>query len=201
MSNKLQELTDRLYNEGLSKGKEEGEAILANARKEADSIISNAKAQAAEIVANAQKSASELVAKAESDIKLASAQSLQATKLSIENILVDAVISDKLAKAVNEVDFIKSIISEVASKFSSESSEDLSIVLSEGLQAQTESWLKNELAQKLGVEISASFSKKLHGGFTIGPKDGSYYVSLSDEAFKELIAAYLRPITKKILFG
>ena len=30
---KLQELTQKLYNEGLSKGKEEGEAILAQAKR------------------------------------------------------------------------------------------------------------------------------------------------------------------------
>ena len=30
MENKLQELTDKLYKEGLSKGKEEGDAILGS---------------------------------------------------------------------------------------------------------------------------------------------------------------------------
>ena len=39
MDNKLQELTDRLYKEGLSKGKEEGEAILAEASRKAEEII------------------------------------------------------------------------------------------------------------------------------------------------------------------
>ena len=33
MQNKLQELTDKLYNEGLSKGKQEGEAILNEAKE------------------------------------------------------------------------------------------------------------------------------------------------------------------------
>ena len=32
MENKLQELTDKLYNEGLSKGKAEGEVLLAKAK-------------------------------------------------------------------------------------------------------------------------------------------------------------------------
>ena len=32
MQNKLQELTDKLYNEGLSKGKQEGEELLAKAK-------------------------------------------------------------------------------------------------------------------------------------------------------------------------
>ena len=39
MQNKLQELTDRLYNEGLSKGKQEGEELLAKAKVQADEMI------------------------------------------------------------------------------------------------------------------------------------------------------------------
>ena len=46
MDNKLQELTDRLYKEGLSKGKEEGEAILAEASRKAEEIIAAAKKEA-----------------------------------------------------------------------------------------------------------------------------------------------------------
>lgn len=33
MQNKLQELTDKLYNEGLSKGKQEAEEMVAKAKK------------------------------------------------------------------------------------------------------------------------------------------------------------------------
>ena len=39
---KLQELTQQLYKEGLSKGKEEGEAILAQAREEAAALVKKA---------------------------------------------------------------------------------------------------------------------------------------------------------------
>ena len=39
---KLQELTDKLYNEGLAKGKEEGARILEDAKKKAEEIIANA---------------------------------------------------------------------------------------------------------------------------------------------------------------
>ena len=49
--------------------------------------------------------------------------------------------------------------------------------------------------------ISASFSKKVSGGFNIGPKDGSYFISFTDETFRSLISEYLRPATRKILFG
>ena len=62
-------------------------------------------------------------------------------------------------------------------------------------------FVKNELSTILKGQVNASFSKKIAGGFTIGPKDGSYFISLTDETFKELISEYLRPATRKLLFG
>ena len=47
MQNKLQELTDRLYAEGLSKGKQEGEELVQKAKAEAEQIVNQAKAEAA----------------------------------------------------------------------------------------------------------------------------------------------------------
>lgn len=201
MSNKLQELTDKLYNEGLSKGKEEGELLLAQARVEADKIRATGKREAAQMVAEAEKTAAALKEKAESDIRMASAQSLQATRKDIEDLLVNAVISDKVSKALADKDFVKEIIRAVAEKFSSSEATDISLVLPASMKKDLEKWVSGELGKALGKEVKAEFSKKIQGGFTIGPKDGSWFVSLTDETFKELIAEYLRPVTRKILFG
>ena len=43
MQDKLQELTDRLYKEGLNKGKEEAEKILEAAKAEAQAKIKKAR--------------------------------------------------------------------------------------------------------------------------------------------------------------
>ena len=67
MQNKLQELTDKLYNEGLSKGKQEGEEILAKAKVQAEEIIAKAKAEAEAIVAAAHKDAADLKTKVEGE--------------------------------------------------------------------------------------------------------------------------------------
>lgn len=201
MANKLQELTERLYNEGLSKGKEEGELLLANARKEAEETIANAKQEAASIVAAAEKKAAEIASKAESDVKTASEQCLQSTKKDIENLLTGAICSDKVSEALSDPDYIKKIITAVAEKFSTTESADLNLILPASLQDNFEKWVGNELSKTLGKGVSAQFSKKVSGGFSIGPADGSWYVSLTDETFKELIAEFLRPATRKILFG
>lgn len=201
MPDKLQELTDRLYNEGLSKGREEGEVLLARARKEADEIVSKAKSEAEEIVSSARKSASELKSKAESDIKMASAQSLQATKQDIENLLVKSVVDAKADKALKDPDFIKEIIRSVAGKFSASEGVEISLLLPASMKKDLEDWVKGELSKTLSKGVKAEFSKKIAGGFSIGPKDGSWFIDLSDDTFKSLIAEYLRPVTRKLLFG
>lgn len=201
MPNKLQELTDRLYNEGLSKGKEEGSQILEAARVKAEQTIAAANAEAASIVADAERRAAEIRSKAESDIRMASSQALQSTKKDIENLLLGSVCSGKVDAALADDAFLKELIRTVAERFSATQAVDMSLVLPESLKDKLEPWLASELKSVSGRNVSASFSKKVAGGFTIGPADGSWFVSLTDATFKELISEYLRPVTRKLLFG
>ena len=117
MQNKLQELTDKLYNEGLSKGKQEGEELLAKAKVQAEEIVSKAQAEAAQIVAAAQKQAEEIKTKVASDIKMASSQSLSATKKDIETLVVGKMTDEPVKKALTSADFVKELIKAVAEKF------------------------------------------------------------------------------------
>jgi V/A-type H+-transporting ATPase subunit E len=201
MQNKLQELTDKLYNEGLSKGKQEGEELLAKAKVQAEEIVAKAQTEAAQIVAAAQKQAEEIKTKVASDIKMASSQSLSATKKDIETLVVGKMTDEPVKKALTSADFVKELIKAVAEKFTTEGPMDLALILPESLQKELEPFVNNELAKILGAGVEASFSKKVSGGFKIGPKNGGYFVSFTDETFNELIAEYLRPATKKILFG
>lgn len=197
---KLQELTQKLYNEGLSKGKEEGEALLAKAREEAADIVKKAREEAESLKAQAQKDAEDYRIKMEGDVKMAATQALQATRTVIENLIIAKAV-EPAKEALAEKEFLKGIITAVAQKFSAQESTDIAVLLPEKLQKELEPFVKGELAKTLGKGVEASFSKKMSGGFSIGPKDGSYFISLTDESFAQLIGDYLRPATKKILFG
>ena len=201
MQNKLQELTDKLYNEGLSKGKQEGEELLAKAKVQAEEMVAKAEAEAARIVAAAQKQADEIRSKVDSDIRMASTQSLAATRKDIETLVVGKMTGEPVKKALSSAEFVKEIIKAVAEKFTTDGPVDLALVLPESLQKELEPFVNAELAKTLNAGVEASFSKKVSGGFRIGPKEGGYFVSFTDETFDELISEYLRPATKKILFG
>ena len=201
MQNKLQELTDKLYNEGLSKGKQEGEEILAKAKVQAEEIVAKAKAEAAAIVAAANKDAEDLKTKVQGDLKMAAAQSVAATKKDIETLVVTKMTETEVKKALTSADFVKEVILAVAKGFTTEDAADLEVVLPESLKKDLEPFVKSELGKVLKGNVEASFTKKIAGGFTIGPKDGGYFISFTEETFNALISEYLRPATKKILFG
>ena len=201
MENKLQELTDKLYNEGLSKGREEGEALLAKAKSQAADIVAEAEKKAAEIMTKAEKEAEAYKVKVAGDLKMAASQSVQATRKDIEDLVVFKMTGAATEKALSDEAFVKEVIKAVAEKFNAETAMDLNLVLPETLKSSLEPFVKNELSTILKGQVNASFSKKIAGGFTIGPKDGSYFISLTDETFKELISEYLRPATRKLLFG
>ena len=198
MQNKLQELTDKLYNEGLSKGKAEGEAILAKANSEAEEIIAQAKKKADAIVA---KDAEDLKTKTAGDIALASRQTVSETRQAIEKLIVTEATDAKVKAALSDEEFVKTIITTAAKAFADGKDCGIELCLPESAKGNLDTFVKKEVAKTLGKEVEVKFSKKIGGGFTIGPKDGGYFVNFSDEAFKELISEYLRPATKKILFG
>ena len=201
MQNKLQELTDKLYNEGLAKGKQEGEEILAKAKVQAEEIVAKAKAEAAAIVSAANKEAEDLKTKVQGDLKMAASQSVAATKKDIETLVVTKMTAGEVAKALTSAEFVKEVIMAVAKGFNAEEPVDLDVVLPESLKADLEAFVTKEVATVLNTNVEVSFSKKIAGGFTIGPKDGGYFISFTDETFNALISEYLRPATKKILFG
>lgn len=203
MQNKLQELTDKLYNEGLSKGKQEAEQILGKAKAESGKIVADARKEAEKIVAQATREAQELKTKAENDIKMASVQSFSAIRQKIENAIVLKTLSGPVDAAVNDNDFIKEIILSIVKAFNPASSEPVSLelLLPEAKKAELEKFVRSKVEKLCSGGIEVRFSKTIDNGFRIGPKEEGYLISFTDEDFKAIISEYLRPKTRKLLFG
>lgn len=203
MQNKLQELTDKLYNEGLSKGKQDGEELLQKAKAESESIIAQAKAEAERIVAQANKEAEELRTKVMADVKMAATQSVAVTKQEIEKMVVTRTAAEGVKANMGNAAFVKELIHSVVKAFNPQNASpvDLSLILPESLKAEVEPFVKNEIANQFKGEVKVDYSKKMNGGFKVAPKDGGYVLQFTDEEFQNLVANYLRPATKKILFG
>lgn len=199
MQNKLQELTEKLYNEGLSKGKTDGEAFLQKAKEDAEAIIAQAKKEAEQIIAKANKDAEDLKNKVSSDIALSSKKAIAATRQSIESLIITKATTSNVSTALSSEDFVKELIKASVAAFSKDTS--LEITLSETAKSSLVDYINTEIAAAFNNGVEIKYNKKIAAGFTVGSKDEAYFVNFTDEAFEAIISEYLRPATKKILFG
>ena len=89
MENKIQELTDKIYREGVEKGNEEARRLIANAQEEAKKIVEDAHKEAESIIVSSRKSADELTENTKSELKLFAGQAVNALKSEIATMVTD----------------------------------------------------------------------------------------------------------------
>ncbi|MBN1949785.1 MAG: hypothetical protein JW801_01190 [Bacteroidales bacterium] len=200
MQSKLQELTDKIYQEGVEKGNAEAQQIVDNAKAEAAAVIEKAKKEAESIIEEAKKKAVELKTNTESEIRLASKQSVNALKQQVID-LINGEITTLAVKSAFDKDFVKRIIDTTLANWSKSGQDmDLSILLSKEDEKNLSDFFKKEAKAYLDKGISLSFDENVKNGFQLGPKDGSYKVSFTEEDFINFFKQYLRPRLVEILF-
>ncbi len=196
MENKIQELTEKIYAEGVEKGKAEADRLVAEAQEQASEIIKKAKADAAAIVADAQKKAAELDANSRAEIKLYGAQAVGALKSEAATIVTDSIVKAAVKEALAG-DTVKALLVKLAERWSANEQVVISTKEGEELRAY---FAKNAKALlDKGVEI-----KEVNGlktSFSIAPADGSYKVNFGEGEFEAFFKAFLRPQMVELLFS
>ena len=71
---KIQELTDKLYREGVEKGEAEATRLVEAAREEAAKILAGAQEEADKILADTDKKSKDLENNTKAELKLAAGQ-------------------------------------------------------------------------------------------------------------------------------
>ncbi len=200
MTTKLQDLTDKVYNEGVQKAKEEAESILKEAKEKAASLEQQAKDDAEKIKADAKKEAEETKKHMESEMKMAIDQSIAALKQDVTNLVTMQAVQPTTKELFSDKKFLGSLIQKVVEGWVKQDEGDISIILPKADKKEMENYFKNELANQLNKEVKIDFSNEVKGGFKIGPSDGSYVISFTEQDFNNFFQTYLRPKTRELLF-
>lgn len=197
---KLQELTDRVYKEGIERAQVEAAKIMEAAKSDAADIVSEAQRQADAIVLEAQRQAEALRKNTESEVKLAQTQVLGTIKASIEKLICTNVAEPALKEVFGDKDFVVEIVKKAVEGFVQKGSGDIKVVLSEKDLASLDSRIANSFKAEMskGLVFEAGAVKS---GFRIGPKDGSYFISFTEQDFAGFFKSYMRSKTSELLFG
>ncbi|MBO5382533.1 MAG: hypothetical protein J6A40_10690 [Bacteroides sp.] len=196
MENKIQELTDKIYREGIEKGNEEAQKLIAKAQEDALKIVEDARKEAESIVAAAQKKADELSKNTQSELKMFAGQAINALKSEVATLVTDKLVGEDVKAFAANKDFLNAFIVELASKWSANEPIVISTADAEGLKKYFAAKAKDLLDKGVKIE-QVNGIKTL---FTLQPADGSYKVNFGEEEFENYFKAFLRPQLVEMLF-
>ena len=195
MENKIQELTEKIYAEGVEKGKAEADRLVCEAKDNAAEIVTKAQAEAEAIIAAAKKKAEELETNTRSEIKLYGTQAVGALKSEIATVVTDTIVKSAVKEALAG-DTVKAMLVKIAERWNSDEALVISTAEADALKAY---FAKNAKALlDKGVEIKQVNGMKTL--FSIAPADGSYKVNFGEAEFEAFFKSFLRPQMVELLF-
>jgi V/A-type H+/Na+-transporting ATPase subunit E len=202
MEQKIQELTAKIYQEGVEKGESQAKKIIAEAQEKAGGILTDAKTQAEKIIAEARQQAAELKRNTEAEIRLSGTQALSAIKQQLLDLVTAGVVDESMTATLSDPATIREFVALVVQNWKmGNETPRLEVLLPVQKQDELKKAFEKGGSDLLKKGLSLSFSKSLKAGFRIGPQDGTFKISLSDEDFAEFFKEYLRPKTRTWLFG
>jgi V/A-type H+-transporting ATPase subunit E len=196
MDSKILELTEKLYNEGVEKGREEAANIIENARKEQENILKAAQAEAENIIAEAHKNAAEMNKNIESELRMYAAQAINTLKTEAANLINDKIVSDAMKATFEDKTFMHSIILKLVSEWQRNERLIIEVSDAQALKQYFEAKAKEALSK--GIEV-----KQVNGrptSFSIVSENGAYKVNFGEKEFVDYFKTFLRPQLIELLF-
>ncbi len=196
MDAKIQELTKKVYNEGIQKANDEAAKILAVAEAKAQEIEAKARELADETIKNATKKAEDLRVNTERELKLYANQLSSSIQSELTNKLTGKICSDNVKATMTDPAFMQNIILEILKSFNLNKGVVIETAQAEALTKYFEANAKATLEQ--GLEIKSIAGKTTD--IVVRPKDGAFKIQIGEAEFEELFKSFLRPQMVKMLF-
>ena len=196
MENKIQELANKIYRDGVEKGNEEAQKLITAAEDNAKKILEDARKEAEAIVAAAHKTADEMAENTKSELKLFAGQAVDALKSEIATLLVDKIVETDVKAFTSQKDYLNAFIVALASKWSATEPIVISTADAEDLKKYFASKAKALLDKGVKIE-QVNGIKTL---FTVSPASGAYKVNFGEEEFMNYFKEFLRPQLVEMLF-
>ena len=196
MEKNIQELTEKMFRDGVEKGQAEAQRLIEEARRQAESIITEARKEAEATKLAAKKTADELDSNTRSELKLFAGQALNALKSEVATMVTDGVVKAAVKNVTDDKEVMAGFIARMAEQFGAKGAV-ISTADAEGLKGF---FAKNAKALlDKGVQINEVNGQKAL--FSIAPADGSYKMNFGEEEFENFFKSFLRPQLVEMLFG
>ena len=203
MNESVQQLTNKIYQEGIGKAEIRAKEMLDDAARKARELVDEAESRARQIIDNAERKAAELKLKNEAEMRISARQAMGTLKQRITEMVNYQLNHQSVSSAVRDISFMQSLISKLMdywlAKFGQE--ERLRILLPQDEYQAYKKYLEERTGELIKSGISIEFSGSLKHGFQIVAIDQGFKVSFTDEDFEHYFSTFARPRIHKLLFG
>ena len=201
MESRLESLTQKIYEQGVERGREEARALVEKARAEAAEIIVKAKAEAQELVRTAHDEAAGQKNRALAEIRLAGEQALSALRQEVVYLLSRSTLKAEVDKVLDDPrSLLEVVMHAVEATIARTGVADVQVTFSAEARGKLEAIATAHLKDLLNKGLDVRFDGRFERGFRIGPKNGDYQVSFTDADFLLFFQGYLKSRTRAVLF-
>lgn len=209
----VQELIDRLSQDGVAEGRRQASQIVDDAKQKADDILDAARQQANDILNQARNAAQQYQTSGEEALKLACRDAVRDLASRIHNGFRER-LQELVKHELNEPKLVKRMILEITRKATEGLGEDAGEILlspdaiqEEEVRRQIEAGEQDALAEfvkgLIGDDLREGFTVSLgnsaQSGMTVRAVNQNIEIDLTDEAITELLAAHLLPRFRAIM--
>ncbi len=197
---KIQKICDILKLETIEPAQQEAKEIIENAHMMAKEIIEKAKIDAEKILIETSKEIEKKLQVCQASLNLACRQGIDLLKQNIEQTLFLPTVEDLAKNALSEKEVIAKLVGALVTAIEKEGIDsDLTLYIGKAISAtQLASLLTAKILEKLSdkVPIAADFP----AGMKLYLRNKKITLDFSDEAVKELLAAFVSKELREKLF-
>lgn len=196
MDSKIQELTEKVYKEGVLKGNEEAKRLVQEAEERASQLLKKAEDEARAIVKKAETEAEALKQNTQRELKQHAAQVVEATRASLTEAMTGQIATRNVEALSADPQFIQGVVLEIVKGFDLNKGVEVSTSQAEALHAYFAKNARHLLESGLSIKSVAGKPTE----FTVKPQDGGFKLEIGEREFLELFKSLLRPQLAEQLF-
>lgn len=198
MDNKIQEITQQLYREGIEKAEIEAAQILQLAQEQATAIVQQAEEGKQRLLAQAQLQATELTKRTHAELRLVINQALQKLRQNISQLIRQQALDVPLTHALQDPQALVGLLDTVINHLYLNEQGQLHIQLNAAQEDTIRTYLNGKIGETLEKEPFIKPDDSINAGFKIGRVGENYVISFTDDDFTAYISQFMHPEIAKI---
>ena len=197
MEAQLQELLDKIKEDGVKEAERKAARIIKEAEDKAAALVAQARTEAEKIAGEAEDKAAQTAVRGEESLKQAGRDLLLKMRERITR-LFDDLLRRELRGALDG-NLLPELAVKAVDAFRASGGNGLELQVSAKDTERLEKHLRGALSAELAKSVVITPLDSIDAGFRVGEKDGTVFYDITDAGLSEILGAFVNPRLARII--